>query len=72
MDGEKLLRENFEQDVINKKAKGVILFIGDGMGLSTVTAARILEGQLNGMLGEAKNSLKIIRGRVTFRKQLNF
>lgn len=26
-------------------AKNVILFIGDGMGISTVTAARILEGQ---------------------------
>ena len=28
-----------------KKAKNVILFIGDGMGVSTVTAARIFEGQ---------------------------
>jgi alkaline phosphatase len=26
-------------------AKNVILFVGDGMGVSTVTAARILEGQ---------------------------
>lgn len=33
-------------------AKNVILFIGDGMGISTVTAARILEGQLNGLAGE--------------------
>ena len=33
-------------------AKNVILFVGDGMGISTVTAARILEGQLKGMLGE--------------------
>lgn len=33
-------------------AKNVILFVGDGMGVSTVTAARILEGQLKGMLGE--------------------
>ncbi|MEQ9561330.1 MAG: alkaline phosphatase, partial [Woeseiaceae bacterium] len=30
------------------KAKNVILFVGDGMGVSTVTAARILEGQLKG------------------------
>ncbi len=29
----------------NGKAKNVILFIGDGMGISTVTAARILAGQ---------------------------
>lgn len=28
-----------------KKAKNVILFIGDGMGISTVAAARIFEGQ---------------------------
>lgn len=30
---------------INHKAKNVILFVGDGMGISTITAARILEGQ---------------------------
>lgn len=33
-------------------AKNVILFVGDGMGVSTVTAARILEGQLKGKTGE--------------------
>ncbi len=37
------------------EAKNIILFIGDGMGVSTVTAARILEGQLKGMLGEENN-----------------
>ncbi len=36
-------------------AKNVILFVGDGMGISTVTAARILEGQLKGKLGEEHN-----------------
>ena len=35
-----------------RRAKNVILFIGDGMGVSTVTAARILEGQLRGNSGE--------------------
>jgi alkaline phosphatase len=35
-----------------KKAKNVILFIGDGMGISTLTAARILEGQMRGESGE--------------------
>jgi alkaline phosphatase len=30
----------------------VILFIGDGMGVSTVTAARIFDGQSQGMTGE--------------------
>ena len=34
------------------RAKNVILFVGDGMGVSTVTAARILEGQLRGKPGE--------------------
>ena len=34
------------------KAKNVILFVGDGMGVSTVTAARILQGQIAGNSGE--------------------
>jgi len=34
------------------KAKNVILFVGDGMGVSTVTAARIFDGQAKGMSGE--------------------
>ena len=34
------------------QAKNVILFVGDGMGISTLTAARILDGQQKGMLGE--------------------
>lgn len=34
------------------KAKNVILFVGDGMGVSTLTAARILAGQREGQLGE--------------------
>ena len=36
----------------NRPAKNVILFVADGMGISTVTAARILEGQLRGEHGE--------------------
>jgi alkaline phosphatase len=36
----------------NTSAKNVILFVGDGMGISTLTAARILEGQLAGNTGE--------------------
>lgn len=34
------------------EAKNVILFIGDGMGVSTVTAARIYAGQKQGQSGE--------------------
>ncbi|WP_237067836.1 alkaline phosphatase [Microbulbifer guangxiensis] len=33
-------------------AKNIILFVGDGMGISTVTAARIFAGQQRGMSGE--------------------
>nr|XP_039258402.1 alkaline phosphatase-like [Styela clava] len=33
-------------------AKNVIIFLGDGMGISTVTAGRILKGQLRGESGE--------------------
>lgn len=35
-----------------KKAKSVILFVGDGMGVSTITAARIFDGQRKGRPGE--------------------
>ncbi|KAL2089775.1 hypothetical protein ACEWY4_014463 [Coilia grayii] len=34
------------------KAKNLILFLGDGMGITTVTAARILKGQMAGQTGE--------------------
>ena len=35
------------------RAKNVILFVGDGMGISTVTAGRIYEGQKRGVDGES-------------------
>lgn len=48
----------------NGKAKNVILFVGDGMGLSTVTAARILkykeEGRLTWELFPHFGLLKVI------------
>jgi len=37
---------------VEGRAKNVILFLGDGMGIATVTAARILEGQQRGLSGE--------------------
>uniref|UniRef100_A0A8C5G403 Alkaline phosphatase n=1 Tax=Gouania willdenowi TaxID=441366 RepID=A0A8C5G403_GOUWI len=40
------------QTLNTNKAKNLILFLGDGMGVPTVTAARILKGQLNGQSGE--------------------
>lgn len=42
-----------KRDRVRKgKAKNVILFIGDGMGISTLTASRIFEGQQRGESGE--------------------
>jgi alkaline phosphatase len=35
-----------------RRAKNVILFIGDGMGMTTITAARIFDGQRRGATGE--------------------
>ena len=35
-----------------RRAKNVILIVGDGMGISTQTAARILEGQMKGKTGK--------------------
>ncbi|KAA0707644.1 Alkaline phosphatase [Triplophysa tibetana] len=40
------------QDLNKNVAKNLILFLGDGMGVPTVTATRILKGQLNGQSGE--------------------
>ncbi|XP_031975354.1 intestinal-type alkaline phosphatase-like isoform X1 [Corvus moneduloides] len=37
---------------VAQRAKNIILFMGDGMGLSTMSAARIYKGQLSGGLGE--------------------
>ena len=39
-----------------RQAKNVILFVGDGMGISTITASRIYDGQQKGGHGE-ENSL---------------
>lgn len=41
------------EEVLTKgSAKNVILFVGDGMGVSTITAARIFAGQKEGNTGE--------------------
>ncbi|KAM4651230.1 alkaline phosphatase-like [Discoglossus pictus] len=47
------LKNALNLQMLNKNiAKNVIMFLGDGMGVPTVTAARILKGQLNGQPGE--------------------
>lgn len=47
-----VLAARIAYEPIRTPAKNVILFIGDGMGVSTVTAARIFEGQQLGKAGE--------------------
>lgn len=36
-------------------AKNIIIFIGDGMGMASITAGRIFKGQLRGGRGEEEN-----------------
>jgi len=51
-DGWKFIADG--QNMLPRKgvAKNVILFLGDGMGISTITASRIFEGQQRGESGE--------------------
>ncbi|GAB3388999.1 alkaline phosphatase [Lysobacter fragariae] len=41
-----------QRGAMSARAKNVILFVGDGMSLTTVAAARILDGQRKGSSGE--------------------
>lgn len=50
--GQQALQQAKQTQAIQKRAKNVILFVGDGMGVSTVTAARIFAGQQRGGDGE--------------------
>jgi alkaline phosphatase len=40
------------KETVAKKAKNIIFVVGDGMGVSTLTATRIFVGQQQGLLGE--------------------
>ncbi len=51
-DGEAAIQARKNQTKFGSRAKNVILFIGDGMGVTTITASRILEGQMRGESGE--------------------
>jgi alkaline phosphatase len=52
-DGERAIQRAKQlRSVSSNVAGNVILFVGDGMGVSTVTAARILDGQRRGDAGE--------------------
>ncbi|XP_048578225.1 alkaline phosphatase isoform X2 [Nematostella vectensis] len=50
--GVDLIKANLKVRENRNTAKNAIMFLGDGMGISTVTAARILEGQMRGETGE--------------------
>ena len=50
--GVKLVQNNLKVKPDTNTAKSAILFLGDGMGISTITATRILDGQMKGNTGE--------------------
>ncbi|XP_018374762.1 PREDICTED: alkaline phosphatase 4 [Trachymyrmex cornetzi] len=50
--GQETLHKILTEQENENRAKNVIIFIGDGMGLSTITSGRIYVGQLNGQSGE--------------------
>ena len=47
------LQQQLAKQPITGKARNVILFVGDGMSVPTITAARILDGQLRKVDGES-------------------
>ncbi|XP_078373755.1 alkaline phosphatase-like isoform X2 [Oculina patagonica] len=51
-DGVKLIKDNLKKKPITHTAKNAIFFLGDGMSITTVTAARILAGQQMNKSGE--------------------
>ena len=50
--GRKAVAAAAAEQIVPGPARNAILFLGDGMGITTVTAARILEGQRRGESGE--------------------
>ena len=50
-DGQEELARQVDHKERRGRAKNVIFFLGDGMGISTLTAARILKGQQQELLG---------------------
>lgn len=50
--GQKNLQDNLAIRMNERRAKNVLIFIGDGMGISTITAGRIFKGQTKGTTGE--------------------
>ena len=60
--GSQAIHQTQALQAVHHKAKNVILFVGDGMGISTITAARILDGQSQpGHRGGEEHSLSFER-----------
>ncbi|KAH8380218.1 hypothetical protein KR009_009500 [Drosophila setifemur] len=59
-DAQRTLYEKLSTPPNQYRAKNVIFFLGDGMSVPTVTAGRIFDGQLRGVVGE--------RNRLEFEK----
>ena len=51
-EGVKLVEDNLKVKPNLNTAKSAILFLGDGMGITTITATRFLDGQQKGKTGE--------------------
>ena len=52
-DARAALSDHLARIPVAGRAKNVIVFVGDGLSISTATAARILDGQLRGVDGES-------------------
>lgn len=50
--GRQSLQQALHKPVNKKRARNIIVFLGDGMSLATINAARIYQGQLQGHTGE--------------------
>ncbi|MFK8053748.1 MAG: alkaline phosphatase [Woeseiaceae bacterium] len=51
--GSTALQAALARKPIEGRAKGIVLFVGDGMGVATITAGRIYAGQVEGRDGES-------------------
>jgi Alkaline phosphatase len=52
VEAQKKLRNQLDKKLNDNVAKNLIMFLGDGMSISTITAARIYFGQKQGFSGE--------------------
>lgn len=50
--GQENLQRILSMRNIEKRAKNIIIFIGDGMGMASITSGRIFTGQRQGFAGE--------------------